>query len=95
MPECLCGGILSRQISAPFVSVDIPAYVSPASGRVISSRTQMRDDLARTGHIMNEPGLKNDISRWKTESDEKAFAPVAAAVDATVTSLVNSGSIES
>lgn len=84
-----------RTIVAPVVVTDIPAYISPATGRVINSRTSMRDDLERSGHIMNEPGLKQDVARWKTEKDAALFKPVEKAIDAQVTALVNSGKIES
>ena len=47
VPQC-CGQTMERIVSAPFVQADIPAYVSPATGRVISSRAARRDDLARS-----------------------------------------------
>lgn len=55
----------------------------------------MRDDLERSGHIMNEPGLQKDIARNKTERAEKSFKPIEAAVDAAVNNAVNRGLIES
>lgn len=47
-PEC-CGQSMQKVIlSAPFNQVDIPAYVSPVSGRLINSRSSRRDDFKRT-----------------------------------------------
>lgn len=34
---------------APMVVPDIPDYVSPVTGKLVSGRRQRRDDLARTG----------------------------------------------
>jgi hypothetical protein len=70
-------------------------YVSPGTGRIISSRAQRADDLRRAGAFLYEPGVKEDIARNKVASEEKAFASVAAAIDDQVRSLVNSGKIES
>lgn len=47
VPEC-CGQTMNRIVSASFVQEDIPAYVSPTTGRVISSRAARRDDLRRS-----------------------------------------------
>lgn len=55
----------------------------------------MRDDLERSGHILNEPGLKQDVARWKTEADNKLFEPVARAVDEQVRNMVNTNQLES
>lgn len=95
IPVCTCGSAFERIISSPMVLTDIQPYVSPATGRLINSRTQMREDLERSGHIINEPGLKQDIVRNKESAKEKAFAPVAAGVDAVVTQLVNNRQLES
>lgn len=47
-PVC-CGKQTTKMIlTPPFGMVDIPAYVSPVTGRVIDSRAKRRDDLART-----------------------------------------------
>lgn len=94
LDDCSCGGKTERRVTAPFVAFDITPYVSPATGKVINSRVQMRYDLEASGSIMNEPGLKKDIARRKTDIEEQTFAPVAAAVDATVTQLVNAGKLE-
>jgi hypothetical protein len=50
MDTPICCGVHSdkRIMSAPMGIVDIPAYVSPVSGRLINSRAQRKDDFART-----------------------------------------------
>ena len=48
-PEC-CGVRTDKRIlSAPLGIVDIPAYVSPVSGRWINSREQRKEDLKQAG----------------------------------------------
>ena len=47
-PEC-CGVHTEKRIfSAPTGIVDIPAYESPASGKMITSRAQRKEDFKRT-----------------------------------------------
>ena len=48
-PDC-CGQKTVKGIfTAPYGLVDIPAYVSPVSGRLINSRSERKEDLKRTG----------------------------------------------
>ncbi len=95
IPFCdACGtSIPKRVISAPYISPDITPYVSPGSGKVISSRAQMEYDLKSTGHIINEPGLRKDIERRKTEVATESFKPIADGIDSTVRNLVNAGQL--
>lgn len=75
VPKC-CGKRMKRVISAAFVSDDIPAYVSPTTGRVIGSRTARRDDLRRSGARPWE-GLeaeKKEAARKRAYADEKTDA---------------------
>lgn len=77
------------------VIADLEPFISPSTGKVINSRVALRNDLEMSGHILNEPGLKQDIARNKEYQADKTYAPVAAAVDETVRQLVNAGKIES
>lgn len=86
-----CRAPMVRILSAPAIQVDIPAYVSPASGRVINSRVQRKEDLLREGAIENEPGLKEHIAATAEYEQEKAFRPVSDAIDKEVTAMVASG----
>ena len=95
LPMCPCGGVTHRVICAPAVHAAFDSYISPASSKLIESRTQQREDLYKTGHILSEPGLRQDIARNKAAVQEAAFAPIAAGVDAAVSRLVQTGKIES
>lgn len=90
-----CGVKMERVVCAPAVHADITPYVSPGSGKYITSRSQMKEDLRATGSILNEPGLRKDVARWGEEKREKDFAPIAAGVDEAVKKLVATSQIES
>lgn len=95
LPRCECGGTTSRKVSAPAIQAGFSEYVSPATGKLISSPGAQREDLKRSNCILNEPGLDRDVQRWGNETKEKAFAPISKGVDSVVSALVNSGQIES
>jgi hypothetical protein len=45
-------------VCLPRVQSDIEPYRSPIDGRVVSSRSEQRDDLARNGCVLAEPKKK-------------------------------------
>ena len=49
--EMLSAEEMARPISMPMILSDIPEYTSPIDGKVISSRSQRRDDLARNNCV--------------------------------------------
>ena len=63
-----------RQIVAPSVKPDIEPYISPATGKIVNSRNQRKNDLKASGAIEWEPGLKEQIERRRQDlirDDEK------------------------
>lgn len=66
---CECGRTAERVICAPFVQAEIPSYQSPIDGRTISSRSQRREDLARSGCVEYEPSMKEAAERRKVSED--------------------------
>lgn len=94
VPPCtVCGGKREREISAPAVRGEIAPYESPVTGKMITSRTQMREDLAKSGCVINEPGLKREIEKRKVVLQNEAAEKVVAKVDDVVGSLAASGRI--
>lgn len=91
IPVYHCAREMIRLISKPSVVPEIAAYVSPASGRMISSRAQRRDDLAREGCILMEPGLKEHIASRRAAAHEATFKPIDQSIDKTVSDLHASG----
>jgi len=66
---CECNAPATKQLSAPMVHVDFPAYVSPASGRYITSRAERRADMKATGCVDYEPSLKEHQAKRYAEED--------------------------
>jgi hypothetical protein len=59
---------------APDIHFDIPEYVSPVTGKVISSRSARREDLKRTGCRPYE-GREQETkiaNEWRKEQERKA-----------------------
>lgn len=82
-----CDEAMTRVISAPAIQVDIPAYVSPASGKWINSRAQRKEDLLREGCVENEPGLKEYVASRAEAEKEKSLAVLDRAIDETASAL--------
>lgn len=93
IPEYHCAEAMTRVISAPSIRPDIAPYISPASGKLITSRVQRQNDLAREGCIINEPGLKADIISRGAAAKERAFAPIETHIDQTVAALHAAGHV--
>jgi hypothetical protein len=91
-----CLSPAERVLTAAMIAADcFTEYVSPGTGRIISSPSARADDLKRSGAILAEPGIEKDVARNKAENIEKSFSPVAAGIDSIVTQLVNTGKLES
>lgn len=52
------------------INKSFDAYESPSSGKVISSHADRNDDLARTGCIEYDPGIRQDQERNTKAGDE-------------------------
>lgn len=84
---CMCGETARQVITAPTVVIPThmsatgqTAYESPSTGNIITSERERKNDLAASGCIEYEPGMKQDADRRKV-AEEKALD---AAVDETV-----------
>ena len=66
---CECNAAATKQLSAPMVHVDFPAYVSPASGKYITSRAERRADMKATGCVDYEPSLKEEQAKRYAAED--------------------------
>lgn len=88
---CDCGGPQQRLIDAPYLRPEIEPYLSPATGKVISSRAQRKEDLAQAGAIEWEPGLKEAIAARRAEKFEETLQQVDALVDNVARDVMTSG----
>lgn len=82
--NCKCGESAKRLISAPYVHVDFPAYVSPTTGKYITSRTQRREDLKVSNCVEYEPSLKEEKDRRVREDELKLEKTIDEHVEKTI-----------
>lgn len=78
-----CGQEGTRVISKPMLAIDYPAYVSPASGKLITGKKEHLEDLKRTGCRLLEPGEGQDMQRRLKEADVKTDRLVDTMVEKT------------
>ena len=77
-PEC-CGTKTDKRIlSAPMGIVDIPAYESPATGKWITSRSERKEDLKRSGcreweGMEAEKQEAENRKKYEDEAQDKAL----------------------
>jgi len=72
--KCECGKDAFRKTVPTMLSPDIApwdAYVSPASGRYITSYKQRRQDMKETGCVDYEPSMRKEQKRKQHEADLK------------------------
>lgn len=90
--RCQCGEIADRQIVKTLaVRGMFEPYVSEASGRVITTPSQRRDDLARTGCIEYDPEMRKDVQRSNEEADKKFDQLLDRSLGETLQNLNSSG----
>lgn len=58
----------SRPIAMPTIISDIPEYRSPIDGRVISSRSERRDDLKRNNCVEYEPSMSPTKGKFRNKA---------------------------
>lgn len=66
---------------APAVFGDLPDYASPIDGRLVSGRSQRREDLKRHGCRPYEAGETQAAERRRAESDAQLERNVNATID--------------
>ena len=86
-----CCGIQTEKVilTAPYGQVDIPAYVSPVSGKWINSRRERVEDLKRTNSRPWE-GMEQEqkeAARRAKYEEEKQDKKLEAAIEQTIKAL--------
>lgn len=94
LPSCSCGGGQERILTPLFIQTAFQEYISPATGKLISSRDQHREDLAASGCFIKEAGVAEEISRNRAARIEEGFAPLDKTIDEAVCALVSQGKLE-
>jgi putative FmdB family regulatory protein len=92
LPECDgCRVTCFREVSAPALAPMFQEFISPVSGKRITSRASYAYDLEATGSIAYEPGLKQDIARNRKAALQKSVDLALRRTDETIAALDASG----
>lgn len=66
---CECGAASVKLLSRPAIHADFPPYESPVTGKMITSRRERREDLARSGCVEYEPSMLQESERKRAAED--------------------------
>lgn len=55
-------------LALPMIISDIPAYPSPIDGRMITSRSERRDDLKRNNCVEFEPSMSPTKGKYRNKA---------------------------
>lgn len=69
--EPCCGVEATRIFTPPFVQGDLTPFESPGTGKWITSRNELREDLARSGCHLMEAGEDKRIARKAVEAKQE------------------------
>lgn len=86
---CLCGEVANQVILSPPMMI-IPQdcyYESPIDGRPITNRKQRIEDMARSGCVEYDPGIRQDIDRNLKESETKLDKAIETTVEKEIDSM--------
>jgi len=81
---CECGAPAKRMIVPTMINCDMQSwdhYVSPASGKLITSYKERREDMKATGCVDYEPSMKKHQQKRLEEDDRKLEAKIDETVD--------------
>jgi putative FmdB family regulatory protein len=82
------GFAMTRQISAPYIQTDYPAYESPVvPGKWIEGRKAHEQHLRETGCRVLEPGESSNYQKRIAQENEKFEAAVDATADELIATL--------
>lgn len=71
---CDCGAMAKRKIVPTMINCDIQPwdhYVSPTSGKLITSYKQRREDMKRSNCVDYDPGMRRDYDNSVKASERK------------------------
>lgn len=87
---CPCGKTAKRITVATMISPDIAnwdRYISPASGKLITSKKQRKEDMKRNGCVDYEPSLKQEFKKTQRENELKLDKGLDQTVDSIFESM--------
>lgn len=84
---CECEAIAHRQVTAPFVQSDLPAYISPITGEPVEGRKARREDLVRHGCVEFEPGMREQNDYRRRQADDKLESAVEETIESEISKM--------
>lgn len=82
-----CDQPMPRVLTAPLVAPDLPAYLSPVTGKLVDGRRARREDLKRTGCRPYEDGERQEAIRRRASAEAALDAKIDASVEAAVEAM--------
>lgn len=80
--ECSnCGFAMNRQVAAPAVRGDYAGYTCPVTGAWIEGRRAHKENLARQGCRVLEPGETEAVARRRQQEDAALDSKIEATVE--------------
>lgn len=81
---CQCGKPAKRQITATMLNMDMPnwnRYVSPTTGKLITSYKERKEDMRASGCIDYEPSMKEHAAQVRKRKDAELDKKIDEVVD--------------
>lgn len=88
--KCECGSTANRKTVPTMLSPDIAnwdTYTSPATGNLITSKKQRREDMKRSGCVDYEPSLRENFKKQQRENELKLDKQLDQTVDSIFESM--------
>lgn len=82
-----CGQIAGRVIMPTAVRVDYPAYICPVTEKLIDGKRAHKENLARTGCRVLEPGEREASDKFRAKREAEFDSKVEATAAEFVTNL--------
>ena len=87
---CECGKPAKRQITPTMINFDIPnwdRYVSPSTGKLITSYKDRKRDMNESGCIDYDPSMKAHSERIKKQKEKELDAKIDETVEKQIISM--------
>ena len=81
---CQCGKSAKRQVTATMINFDIPnwdRYISPSTGKLITSYKERRQDMKESDCIDYDPGMRANAERIKKQKEKEFDARIDETVE--------------
>lgn len=79
-----CGGDLERRIAAPRIVADYAGYSCPITGAWVEGRKSHRENLAKHGCRVLEPGEREAAERYRAKRDADLERSIGDTVEAEI-----------